>query len=178
MIILKKVIINLLILFILLCCLISLTTCKNYEPKKYRSEEEIQQVFYQNEELFNDFANTLIKNTDYKNEYEQYAPHYSIKPNDKLTKKYFNHDEQKMIKEFFNLTRPYSAGISHDRYLWIEYDSHEGNGWFPVRYAFIYYFDKISESEYEPGKTYYECDLQYKNWVHLTPDWMFWTHNY
>lgn len=172
MIILKKAILQLLICTILLCGLFGLSACENYNPKTYSSKKEVQEVFYQNEELFNKFANTLSTNIDYRNTWDSGSLNDFIKPNNKSFKKYFNQEQQQIIKEFFNVTSPYRFGFGEDRWLWIEYDSHEGNGWFPVRYVLIYYFDKTTE--YKPGETYYELDLQSnKNWVQITPDWFF-----
>lgn len=154
----------------ILCSLIflCLCACQNptyYPPNEDYTLEEVQQLFFDNQEAFAEVAQILLDNDDaYKNREPESESRLFLWGSAERYKRYYSEQEYETLDAFFQTFRPYAVERGYD-YVYFTFYCTISN---EVKGVSVLYFD-----EYTAYAMYSQYGL-----VDLGGDWYFLNRNH
>lgn len=166
----KRVAIGIILFLGLICCFSACKSSDSYEWGTY-SIDEVQEMYQKNNNDFQEVADIIINNQTFwqKGRRDSESVHAWIDtPFDQKKLSPFSSDEQQVIINFFNNTKPYMLSLDEKKYISITYINEDRTGGYTV----VFYpsgSDKDENFDFYRWKGYIEAN--YDHFIILSGEW-------
>ena len=129
-----------------LAAVMPLSSCARKDPYKWEghSYQELRSFYRERLDEFQNVADIIAGNRDFWEKGREYpeaeGSAWISSPNDEKKMAFFSPDEQAVLADFFNATKPYMIELRYNEYVEISYINEDKTG----GYSFVYFSSYVN----------------------------------